>query len=312
MNLSRPVLLLVALLAYLGAWGQTDSSHSQIAVLTTDSQVQALVRPFGWEFEELVLVDSVRSVYRPFNRTAFRWRGKSWYRADLDGNGWPDLLVVGRRKDIPFVFCVLDSGQNRLHVVRNFYNAQDERQPSARVVRKHGKAMLRYRAFARLRSSSGGLAGRRTQLLAYHGSGFVPYERKPSAHRIKAITYTSRLNYHGQHETRISVDSSGVVRFVYHTDAAGDTAVTTGQRHLPSSQQAEAADLLNYIRFASSSSQYGTGNENHRPRITLSVTYEGGIKTIHDTSGGGTLGLAQVYYWLEVVAAPLKVGTKAR
>ena len=44
----------------------------------------------------------------------------------------------------------------------------------------------------------------------------------------------------------------------------------------------------------------------HRPRVSLAITYEGGIKTIHDTSGGGTLGLARVYEWLEALAMPLK------
>ncbi|GAA3933639.1 hypothetical protein [Hymenobacter algoricola] len=306
MNLPRSFLLLGALLASFGTWGQALSPNSQIAALTTDTQVQALVRPFGWEFEELVLGDSARSVYQPYARTAFRWQGKTWYRADLDGNGWLDLLVVGRRRDIPFVFCVLDSGNNRLHVVRNFYSALDERQPMARVVQKRGKSMLCYTSFARRRGASGELTGRRTLLLTYKGGGFIPYEQRPTAHRIRSITYTSRLYYHGQHDIQVAIDSTGLARYSSRSGAADDTTASAryGQRQLRPTQQAEVADLLNYVRFASCSTRYGTGNENHRPRVTLLVTYEEGTKTIRGTSGGGTLGLAQVYEWLEALAVP--------
>jgi len=300
-------MLLGALLAYLGAWGQAEPAHSQIASLTSDAQVKALVRPFGWEFEELVLGDSVRSVYQPYARTPFRWRGASWYRTDFDGNRWADLLVVGRRRDLPFVFCVLDSGNNRLRIVRNFYHAGEQRQPTARVVHKRGHALLAYSAFTRRLSDAGKLAGRKTQLLTYLGGGFVPYERHPSAHRITAITYTSRLYYHKQHETRVRIDSLGNARLLYRTAAIADTTFTTaqGQRQLAAAKFAEVKDLLNYVRFASCSSAYTTSS-NHRPHVTLRVTYEGGEKVIEDDSGGGTLGLSQVYNWLELLAAPLK------
>lgn len=273
MNLLRIILLLGALLAFLGAKGQAGPAHSQIAALTSDAQVKALVRPFGWEFEELVLGDSVRSVYQPYAHTAFRWRGTSWYRADLDGNGWVDLLVVGRRQDIPFVFCVLDSGNNKLRVVRNFYHAGNQRQPTARVVYKRGQALLAYSAFTRRRSNAGKLSGRKTQLLTYRGGGFVPYERHPSAHRITAITHTSRLYYHKQHETQVRIDSQGNTRLLYRTAAISDTVFTKaqGQQQLTGAQFAEVKDLLNYVRFASCSSSYTT-SINHRPIITLRVT----------------------------------------
>lgn len=312
MNRLRVFLFLGALWVSLDASSQALPPTSQIAALTTDAQVQALIRPFGWEFEELVLGDSARSIYQPYARTAFRWQGKTWCRADLDGNGWPDLLVVGRRRDIPFVFCVLDSGNNRLHVVRNFYSALDERQPMARVVQKRGKSLLCYTSFARRRGAAGELTGRRTQLLTYKGGGFIPYERRPTAHQIRSITYTSRLYYHGQHDIQVAIDSAGRARYSSRNSAANDTtaSVRYGQQQLRPTQQAEVADLLNYVRFASCSTRYGTGTENHRPRVTLVVTYEGGTKTIRDTSGGGTLGLAQVYTWLEALAVPLPTTKK--
>ena len=144
-------------------------------------------------------------------------------------------------------------------------------------------------------------------LLAYKGGGFIPYERRPTAHRIRSITYTSRLYYHGQRDIQVAIDSTGLARYSYRRAAADNTTASTQyrQQQLRPNQRAEVAELLNYVRFASCLPRYGTGNENHRARVTLSVTYEGGRKTIRDSSGGGTLGLAQVYDWLEALAAPL-------
>lgn len=308
MNQLRRVLLLLPVLTAFGAWGQAGPARSRIAALTTDDQVLALVRPFGWEFAELVLGDSVRAVYRPYDRTAFRWRGTAWHRADFDGNGWPDLLVVGRRGSVPFVFCVLDSGQNRLRVVRNFYHAGDQRQPAARVVHRPGQDLLQYTAFARRRSASGGLTGRRTQLLTYRSGGFVPYTRRPLAHRIAAVHYAARFTYHDRQVTTVDLDSTGLVRVTYrHGAIVGDTATTTRQatRVLGKAEVRQLQDLLNYVRFAACAPAYTTGY-NHRPRVVLRVQYEQGEKRIDDEGGHGTLGLAQVYNWLESLATPLK------
>ncbi|HEX8328650.1 MAG TPA: hypothetical protein VF629_13995 [Hymenobacter sp.] len=306
MNLLRLALFLLPLLTGLDVRGQASPARSRIAALTTDAQVLDLVRPLGWEYAELVLGDSVGAAYRPYAGTRLRWRGESWHRADFDGNGWPDLLVVGRRRDVPFVFCVLDSGQNRLRAVRNFYRAGEQRHPTAQVVPRRGQDLLQFTTYARRRNASGGLTGRRTQLLAYRGQGFVPYERRPTAHRIRAIQYTSRLVYHERRETTVELDSTGLLRLTYRHGALGDTASTAvhATRKLAAAEVREIQDLLNYVRFAACAPAYTTGY-NHRPVVVLRVRYEQDEKVIDDSSGG-TLGLAQVYSWLESWAKPLK------
>jgi len=57
----------------------------------------------------------------------------------------------------------------------------------------------------------------------YQGGGFIPYERHPAAHRIRSIAYTSRLYYHGQHDLRVAIDSTGLARYSYRSGTAEDT-----------------------------------------------------------------------------------------
>ena len=301
------LILNVALLAHAGAFAQKVTSR--ISSLKTDEDVKSLVHPLGWEYEELILGDSACLVYKPYAHTALRCTGQSWYRADFDSNGWPDLLVVGRRRDIPFVFCVLDSGNNRFQVVRDFYNSLDERQPTARVAFRQGQALLRYTAYARRRSGRGKLQNRRTQLLACRGGGFVPYEKQPTNHHITAISYQSRFNYHGQFATTVNINATGLATLKYQATVQGDSVASLkhAQYQLSRDQLYSLFGLLNYIHFATCRPVYGTGMENHRPRVDLQIGYEGGTKVIHDTKGGGTLGLAQVYENLERLTTQLRL-----
>lgn len=260
----------------------------------------------GWEFEQLVLGDSARVAYKPYPLTSFRSRGKSWYKADFDGNGWPDLLVLGRKKTTPFVFCVLDSGNNRLRVVRHFYNALDERQPNAKVVYKHGQALLHYTAFARRRGPRGGLAQRQTRLLAYRQGCFVPYERHPTTHRIESISYKSYFNYRGIYKTEVQIDSAGLATLTTQTTARNDSIAITrhARRQLSPDTQKALVDLLNYVHFATYSSPYGIHTGGHRPYFDLRVTCKGGANEIHETGGRNNLGMGHVYRYLEALAAP--------
>lgn len=204
---------------------------------------------------------------------------------------------------------MLDSGNNRFHVVREFYNSLDERQPTAQVAFKHGQALLRYTAYARLRNKRGEPQNRRTQLLAYRGGGFIPYEERPTNHRITTISYQSRFNYHGQFATTVEISASGMATLTYEAMAQEDSVASTKheQQQLSREKLESLFDLLNYVHFATSRPVYGTGMENHRPRVDLQIGYEDGTKVIHDTKGGGTLGLAQVYENLERLTIQLRL-----
>lgn len=278
--------------------------RSAIEQLTTDEQVLALVKPFGWEYQELMLGDSARRAYQPYAHTAFRWPGRAWHKADLDGNGTVDLLVMGRRADIPLLFCVLDSGNNRFRVVRNFYSASYERQPNARVVYRHGQALLQYVAFARQRSHRGKLQQRHTRLLTYRWGAFIPYQRRPTTHRIQALTYTAHLYYHGSQHTQVQLAADGKAVVSRQVRAAPDSVAKTScvQWQLSQTKQQELADLLNYIRFTDCRTQYSEAGLNHRPGCTLTIGYDNGQqKTIDDPDAHGSPGLEHVYHYLEAL-----------
>jgi hypothetical protein len=283
-------------------------SPSRIATLQTDAQVLELIRPLGWEYAEAVLGDSVGAVYRPYRSTRFAVRGgQTWFRADFDQNGLPDLLVLARRKEIPFVFCVMDMGHDSLRVARNFYNSVQRRSPVARVIRQRNQELLEYADFARSRGSRGQLRNRRTQQLAYVSGGFVDYNPNPAQHHIQRVTYESYSVYHQSVKTRIVVAEDSSHFWQRRTEIGDSTKVTHQQCHtlLHPAQYQQLSVLMNYIDFPRLRSAYGIEWQNHHPRVTLTIEYDDGPpKVIEDLNGIGTIGLRRVYALLAELAQP--------
>ncbi|MBT9393564.1 hypothetical protein KLP40_10360 [Hymenobacter sp. NST-14] len=279
----------------------------QIAAIKTDAQVLELIRPFGWEFEEAILGDSAVSAYQPYRSTRFAVRGaQTWFKADFDHNGLPDLLVLARRKDIPFVFCVLDTG-TKFQVVRNFYNAVKRRQPVARVVARGGQDLLKYADFARRRGGRGQLVGRRISLLSFVSGGFVEYNSQPVPRQIRQLTYESSYSYHQTIHTRIAVRGDSIQFWEQRTDSRDSTQNSLAQQRklLTPAQRQRLIQLLSYINYSALRSSYGSIHVNHTPYVELMVEDERGKKkNIDDLNGMGTLGLRRLYALLHELGRP--------
>ncbi|MBC6699234.1 hypothetical protein [Hymenobacter sp. BT190] len=299
---------LVGLLIVWAAIVQAQHPVSRIAALQTDAQVLELIRPLGWEYEQAVLGDSVGTVYSPYRFTRFAVRGgQTWFKADFDQNGRPDLLVLARRKDIPLVFCVLDMGYDSLRVVRNFFTAGQRRSPVARVIRQRNHDLLEYADFARSRGARGQLRNRHTQQLAYVSGGFVDYNPKPAQHHIQRVIYESHSVYHQAVKTRVIVAEDSSHFWQRRTEILDSTKVTKQQYHtpLPPAQHQQLLILLNYLDFPRLQNAYGNEYQNHHPHVTLTIEYDNGKrKIIEDLNGIGTTGLRRLYALLFEFSMP--------
>ena len=310
-HLSKTLFLLGLILMLLGILplqvAAQEHIPGRVAAIETDAQVLELIRPFGWEFEEAILGDSAIAAYRPYQSTRFAVRGtQTWFKADFDHNGLPDLLVLARRKDIPFVFCVLDMG-TKFQVVRNFYNAVKRRQPVARVVARSGQDLLEYADFARMRGGRGQLVGRRTSLLSFVAGGFVEYNPRPVPCQLKQLTYESFYAYHQTVRTRIAVKGDSIQFWEQRTDIHDSTQTSQAQQRktLTPAQRQKLVQLLSYINYSALRSNYGRSHINHRPHVELMIEDERGKKkNIDDLNGMGTLGLRRLYALLHELGRP--------
>ncbi|WP_426491192.1 hypothetical protein [Hymenobacter sp. 102] len=279
----------------------------RIAAIKTDEQVLELIRPFGWEFEEAVLGDSAAAAYRPYRFTRFAVRGaQTWFKADFDHNGLPDLLVLARRKDIPFVFCVLDMG-SKFQVARNFANGVRRRQPVARVVVRNGQDLLEYADFARWRGRGGKLTDRRTSLLSFVAGGFVEYNHRPVLCQVRQLTYESFYAYHQTVRTRIAVKGDSIQFWEQCTDRLDSTRNSQAQQRklLMPAQRQQLVQLLSYINYSALRNNYGSIHVNHTTHVELTVENEHGEKkSIDDLNGYGTMGLGRLYALLRELASP--------
>ncbi|MCR5889301.1 hypothetical protein LRS06_16315 [Hymenobacter sp. J193] len=281
---------------------------SRIAALQTDAQVLDLIHPLGWEYAEATLGDSAAAAYKPYRFTRFAVRsGQTWFKADFDQNGLPDLLVLAQRKNTSLVFCVLDMG-SKLLVVRNFYNVLNRRYPVARVVVEQGQHLLEYADYARSHGPRRQLQNRRTQLLSYVGGGFVEYNAHPTQHRIQRVEYEGYSVYHQAIRTRITVTEESVHLWRRRAEALDTTKVTMQQRasRLLPAQKIQLAELLNYIKFAGLPASFALSPQNHRTHVKLVIEYnDGQRKVVEDLNGTGTAGLRQLYRLLNgLVSSP--------
>lgn len=281
----------------------------RIAAIKTDAQVLELIRPLGQKFEEVMLGDSAVSAYRPYRFTRFAVRGaQTWFKADFDHNGLPDLLVLARYKDSPFVFCVLDMG-TKFQVVRNFYSGLQRRQAVARVVKRDGQELLEYADFSSWRGRGGKLTGRRTSLLSFVVGGFVEYNPRPVPCQIRQLTYESSLaNHQMDHDiirTRITVKDDSIQFWERRTDIHDSIQIsqTKQQKLLTPAQRQQIVQLLSYIDYPALRNNYGSIHVNHTRHVELMIEDEhGGKKSIEDLNGYGTMGLRRLYALLHEFA----------
>lgn len=286
---------------------QKDVS-GRIAAIKTDAQVLELIRPFGWEFEEAVLGDSAVAAYRPYRFTRFAVRGtQTWFKADFDHNGLSDLLVLARRRNIPFVFCVMDMGA-KFQIERNFANGVRRRQPVARVVHRNGQDLLEYADFAgRVPGGQERLRNRRSTLLAYVSGGFVEYNAHPIQRQIREVIYESTSFYHRTTHTSIVVKGDSIKFWQRNTERSDTTQVTQIERKrllLPAQRQ-QLIQLLSYLNYSTLKGTYGSYSINHSTHVRMTIENDSGAKKqIDDINGVGTWGLRQLYILLHELGRP--------
>ncbi|MET4105346.1 hypothetical protein [Hymenobacter sp. UYP22] len=281
----------------------------QIAAIKTDAQVLELIRPFGWEFEEAVLGDSAVAAYRPYRSTRFAVRGsQTWFKADFDHNGLPDLLVLARRRNIPFLFCVLDKG-DKFQIERNFANGvRRRRHPVARVVHRNSQDLLEYADFAgRVPGGQERLRNRRSMLLAYVSGGFVEYNAHPIQRQVKEVTYESSSFYQRTTHTSIIVKGDSIKFWQRYTERSDSTQVTQieHKRLLLPAQRQQLIQLLSYLNYSTLKGTYGSYSINHSTHVRLTIENDSGAKKqIDDINGVGTWGLRQLYILLHELGRP--------
>lgn len=274
---------------------------TQIEGLTTASQVQQFVREQKSEYhhyEDFILTDSLSPDCANQPTCAPSGKKASWLKADFDGNGRIDLLVVGYRSSTSFrrfITCFLDQGEQKLEELRLAAGGYNCDVPQLGYVQ--GKPVVCY---AHLQIKGARFAKNRKLLcrldtLIFKKNGFVEYNQSPRNYGIEKVAFSTTECYGTCPIFSLQIARSGAA--IYHADAYNDRkgnfkAVVQAQ------SLTEIWTLLNYLNFPKLQDDYAISATDH-PTCTLTITYAGGkVKTIRDYGEQGTFGLSQLYQLL--------------
>lgn len=297
------ILCLISVLFIIQAYPQRRSAkrHAPKAVSTHQSKIDGLNS--AREVEEfLASVDplfegckvnvKLKSNEREAEKLTKAQGAKPWMKADLDGNGYTDLLVNLWMNGEPVVYCITDSGANRFAVKQVFGKAGQHAIFGAINSAGAVKYVTAFYPEPIIRNSrQKNLALLKTPLTIMQGD-FIDYNPSPAKHSIEQIEYHTTMCY-GRcpvFKLHINQDKSASFEGIKFTAKTGKFTATIDDK-----SYSALIDMLNYIDFAKLENNYKVMHTDAQT-ATLTIMYDGGkVKTISDYGLRGTAGLTRVH-----------------
>ncbi|MCB2407971.1 hypothetical protein [Hymenobacter lucidus] len=300
MNKTISVRLVIVAGCFLMSRAHGQAMPSKIDVAATDAEVQALVNSVN-EYYKTFTVSSALVFEDKRVSKQYRKAGvKAWAKADFDGNGYTDLIVIGLHHKRSKVLCVLDSGNNQFYVEP--FSRQFRRVAAVPEISLVGSMpLLSYYDFGKPDYNDKRLKGRQNFVLTHRFGGFIEYNAKPQIYNIENIEYESYSVYHTSRRIILSVDSLRNATHSFEEYNILDKANKVFEKRQTTiniQDYQQLVGLLNYLNFPVIKESYEM-SINHVPHGYLTITYDGGkVKRISDEGQQGTFGLQQVYVLL--------------
>jgi hypothetical protein len=286
---------------------------SKVDSLNTESQIEDLVHSLDsfyryfklQKLENLKTRDNfeedikIRKIAKKYNIT------KSFYKEDLDNNGYTDLILIGDHhfcKDAPTCqftsIAIMNFGNDSLAILdivkqRHTYIAPQVKQD------KNGPYLIIH-SNKEPYSGKPGLTISHQRLVSVFGS-FIEYNPKPANIEIEKIQFASSLCYGVCPAFELSIDNDGSAVFIakYYNftkeddGSGGEEGVF--KTKIKDDDLKKLMGLINYSDFRSLKDQYSVSWTDDKTG-KLIITYANGkTKTIEDYGECGTYGLISIY-----------------
>ncbi|MBO0356332.1 hypothetical protein J0X19_00105 [Hymenobacter sp. BT186] len=282
---------------WLPAFGQKP--QQPIDAIRSDKEVQQLVRATDEDYKTFEVSSRLRFADKRVEKQYRQAKIKAWEKADIDGNGYTDLLITGTHHDEDSkVVCLLDMGNGKLLLEpfdRQFYRFC----PVAKIVYDGPQPLISYTDFDNPFLVVDSLQDKKAFLLVYRFRGFIEYNKQPAKEgAFDSIVYESDFAYHDVITSKQTVDALGNATYYSCKWPVLDESKKTCESLktvLDFRTLREISELISYLNIEQLQPTYQT-DFNHVPYASLKISFRNGRKIdLYDKGEMGTFGLMRLY-----------------
>lgn len=277
-----------------------DLHANRIDSLKTDDDVVAFLKSINPDFRsdkykqiELHNTEQVRKDL-DCDGMASQWQIQNWEKADFNGDGRTDLLILLYWYDYG-VYSVIDNGDGTFKFLTLSYNIYEKCELAKALSLNDQHLLLYYQKVQKqvqVKNTRGFKSVPEIDTLIYKYGGFVEWNPHPSSYAIDSIEFRTSACFGSCPVFSIDMDKNGNAVYnaqVYNSKRGKFTAT------LKNENLNEIAGLINYISVKDLNNNYKvswTDDQTCWLRIRFS---DGSVKEISDYGLKGTFGLRLLY-----------------
>lgn len=275
-----------------------------IMQLSSPQAIESFVHKLDLKYQHFRVNRHLQQPSPNCSQVAQALKVKPWIKADIDQNGYADLLVHSRWKQSNYLVIVM-SFANRQYQLKML---NEQGCSFGRLIMSDQKKLIEYFHFGeafqqkqwsdvvainrKLRQSSEYLPTRYRDTLIYYLNDFIEYNPQPVTHKIQSIYFKtiSCLGHCPIFDMHITSDQVAIYNAVEDHLRKGKF-----KTQLVTKDFRQIINLLNYLNFPQLKDRYET-IDLKEPVTELTINYNNGaVKKITDASFEGTKGLALLY-----------------
>ncbi len=244
---------------------------------------------------------------------------KSFYRTDIDNNGFTDLIVIGDDKGCDggpdgydqscdfSAYCFMNFGENNIKPIDLILENSVHKSIVPKCSKDKGFQILEIHEPAEFNWKKGKISDYKKIELTYKFGSLIEYNDNPQVYDIEKVEFQTEISgyKHPHFEILIKNDQTALLNAKYGNSIYERTKVyfrdtipeLKGEFKtvIKKNDYDSLVHLLNYMDFPNMEHQYSL-NRLHTRDCSLKITYDNGkVKEIKDYGMVGTYGLRKIY-----------------
>lgn len=263
--------------------------------IRTAQQIEKLILRIDKRFGDFKVNNKLTFSKKECQHLSDSLKVKPWTKADFDGNGLTDLLVVGSWSD-PAILCILDQDDHfeLKRITRRTF--QDCTFPLVDTNNNLTAIDYYFQSYPE-RGNWDNPKELEHKTLIYKFGDFIEANTSPNVHRIEKVEYSTTMCFGTcpVFKIEMNADKTATWNAEMYNEIANKVVKGNFKTKIDDQHFNEIIDLLNYIDFEKLNSSYAVSWTDDQTS-TLTITYDGGkTKSISDYGLIGTYGLNRIY-----------------